>query len=85
MGRRSRARTPSLVATSTSGDAWNGYRQSMVQIAVQRTGESSSSVRISTSSGGQTRVDKDRIASLHTRIDVHAHTPVTDLVWEPGS
>ncbi|MHC4210403.1 MAG: hypothetical protein ACYSWT_11885 [Planctomycetota bacterium] len=72
-----------LVATSTSGDTWSGYYRSMVQIAVQPTGPSSSSVRISTSSGGQTRVDEDRIARLHERIDVHAHTPVTDLVWEP--
>jgi hypothetical protein len=73
-----------LVATSTHGDAWSGYRRSILQIAVQATGASSSSVRISTSSGGQTRVDEDRIARLHARIDVHAHTPVTDLVWEPG-
>jgi hypothetical protein len=72
-----------LVGTSTSGDAWAGYRQSIVQIAVQSTGASSSSVRISTSSDGQTRVDEDRIARLHARIDVHAHTPVTDLVWDP--
>ena len=73
-----------LVATRTYGDAWSGYRQSMVQIAVQATGAASSSVRISTSSGGQTRVDEDQIARLHARIDAHAHTPVTDLVWEPG-
>jgi hypothetical protein len=74
-----------LVATTTSGDAWSGYYRSMVQIAVQPTGASSSSVRISTSSGGHTRVDEEKIARLHERIDVHAHTPVTDLVWEPGS
>jgi hypothetical protein len=73
-----------LVATSTSGDAWAGYYRSMVQIAVQSTGASSSSVRISTSWGGQTRVDKEKIAHLHERIDVHVHAPVTDLVWEPG-
>jgi hypothetical protein len=72
-----------LVAASTSGDAWVGYRRSVVQIAVQSTGTSSSSVRISTSSGGQTRVDEEKIARLHERIDVHAHTPVTELVWEP--
>jgi len=72
-----------LVATRTHGDAWSGYRQSMVQIAVQATGTSSASVRISTSAGGQTRVDEEEIARLHARIDVHAHTPVTDLVWEP--
>jgi hypothetical protein len=76
-------RTGLLVATHTHGDAWSGYRRSMVQIAVQATGASSSSVRISTSSGGQTRVDEDEIARLHARIDVHVHTPVTDLVWEP--
>ncbi|MHC5016322.1 MAG: hypothetical protein ACYTGY_19530 [Planctomycetota bacterium] len=74
-----------LVATSIYGDAWSGDYRSMVQIAVQATGPSTSRVRISTSSGGQTRVDKEKIARLHARIDVHAHTPVTDLVWEPGS
>ena len=73
-----------LVASSTSGDSWAGYYRSVVQIAVQPTGASSSSVRISTSSGGQTRVDEEKIARLHARIDVHVHTPVTDLVWEPA-
>ncbi|MHC5048910.1 MAG: hypothetical protein ACYTGY_20590, partial [Planctomycetota bacterium] len=66
-----------LVATTTYGDAWSGYYRSMVQIAVQPTGPSTSSVRISTSSGGQTRVNKEKIARLHERIDIHAHTPLT--------
>ncbi|MHC4992850.1 MAG: hypothetical protein ACYTGC_17905, partial [Planctomycetota bacterium] len=59
-----------LVAREIEGNSWDGYSQSLVQIAVTPTGPSSSSVRISTSSGGQTRVDESRISLLHRRIDL---------------
>ena len=54
------------------------------EISVVPAGASDCSVRISTSSGGQTRVDEETIRRLHERIDVHVHTPATDIPWEPA-
>jgi hypothetical protein len=74
-----------LVARSTTGDTMNGFRHAIVQITVVELSRMTTNVRISTSTNGQTRVDETLIRRLHERIDVHAHTPVTDLVWEPVS
>jgi hypothetical protein len=72
-----------LVASLTTGDTMSGFRTSLLQITVAEMTQTTASVRISTSADGQTRLDEPTIRRLHERVDVHARTPITDVVWEP--
>lgn len=79
---RSDAEGGILVTNTLSGSPWTGQTVVTVQVAVMPTSPTSSSVRLATSRGGQTRIDEEYTRLLQQRIEVHAHTPPWALVWE---
>ena len=58
-----------LSAARHGFDAWRGYTEGVVQIKVEGAGNGRTSVRISTTDGGQQRVNKEQIDELLDLID----------------
>ena len=58
-----------LSASRQGFDAWRGYTQGVVQLKIEGAGNGRSSVRISTTDGGQQRVNKEQIDELLNLID----------------
>lgn len=56
-------------ASRVQGDAWSGYHAGMVQVKIEGAGAGRTSVRISTTDGGQQHVNKEQIDELLNLID----------------
>jgi hypothetical protein len=67
--RASDKRAGFLSATRSSNDAWRGPTPSVVQLKVENAGERRTSVRISTTDGGQQHLNKKQIDELFDLID----------------
>jgi hypothetical protein len=58
-----------LSASKSHFDAWRGYASEVVQIKVEGAGHGRTSVRVSTTDGGQQHVNKEQIDEVLNLID----------------